>query len=94
MTTKTGISPLYLEIGKQLALGLAASYAQINPGAAAALTLVNTIMAQQAAIAKHNTIIVQAQTEKWSDTDPRWDAVLKEQQSRMDAINARHDAQM
>lgn len=92
MTTKTGISPLYLEIGKGLAEQLALAYAATNPGAALALTAFNNIMAAQAAVANHNTIIVQAQSEGWADTDPRWEQPLAEQQSRMDAENARHDA--
>ncbi len=92
MATNSGISPLYLEIGKGLAEQLALAYAASNPGAALALTAFNNIMAAQAAIVAHNAIIVRAQGEGWTDTDPRWDAPLAEQQSRMDAENARHDA--
>lgn len=88
----TNISPLYLEIGRQLAEQLALSYASVNPGAALALTAVKSIMDAQAAVAAHNAIIVQAQTEGWTETDSRWDAPLAEQQARMDAENARHDA--
>lgn len=92
MNTATNISPLYLEIGKQLAGQLAMAYAATNPGAALALTAVNAIMAAQSAVAQHNKIIGQAQAEGWGEDDPRWDAPLAEQQSRMDAENARHDA--
>ena len=92
MTNKTGISPLYLQIGKQLAEQMALAYAQTNPGAALALAAFNAIMAAQAAIVAHNKLVMQAQAENWLDTDPRWDQPLAEQQARMDAENARHDA--
>lgn len=90
--TTAKISPLYLEIGKQLAQQLALAYAAINPGAALAMTAVNAIMTAQAAIVQHNKIITQAQAEAWTEEDPRWDAPLAEQQARMDAENARHAA--
>jgi hypothetical protein len=85
------ISPLYLEIGKALAEQLVIEYAQTQPGAVIALTALDNIMKAQAAVAAHNAIIVRAQKEGWSETDPRWDAPLAEQQSRMDVENARHD---
>lgn len=87
----TNISPLALQIGEQLALNLAATYAQTDPRAATGLAIVNTILSAQAAIVAHNAVISQAQSEGWTETDPRWDAPLAEQQSRMDVENARHD---
>lgn len=86
------ISPLYLEIGKGLAEQLVVAYAQADPRVALGVTVVKTIMDAQAAVAAHNTLLVQAQSEGWLDTDPRWDAPLADQQARMDAENARHDA--
>lgn len=91
MADNQGISPLYFQIGKQLAVNLATAYAQTDPRVALGVTVVNTILQAQAAVVAHNAILVKAQSEEWTDTDPRWDAVLAEQQSRMDAENARHD---
>jgi hypothetical protein len=91
MATNYGVSPLYLEIGKALALNLAAQYASTNPGVSAGLAVVNSIMQAQAAVVAHNAINVKAQAEGWADTDPRWDAPLAEQQARMDVVNKRLD---
>lgn len=87
MTTNPGISPLYFEIGKELATTLALSYAAADPRAALTVTAIKTVLAAQAAVAAHDSILAKAQTEGWSDTDARWDAVLDAQQVRMDAVN-------
>lgn len=91
-TEKSGISPLYWEIGKQLAESLVLQYATVSPGVSIAVTVAKSIMDAQAAIAAHNAIIVRAQAEGWADDDERWDAPLAEQQDRMDVENRRHDS--
>lgn len=86
------MSPLALSIGKELALQLLVAYATAKPQVATGLVIVQDILKARAAMAEHDRVVDQAQAEGWSDTDPRWDAPLAEQQARMDAVNARHDA--
>ena len=92
MSEATGfkLNPAYIEIGKQLAITLAATYAAVNPLIGLGAAGLQVILSTQARLALQNDILLRAQTEGWTEHDARWAAPLAEQEERMQTENTRH----